>query len=164
MKSCFRSILHRESFSVLSVYGPIRVVSRTVNLEILKMRTDRRELREFFGGDKTYRVPLYQRHYRWHEKYWENLWTDIMIKSKQRCTDGGSEGTHFVGATIIQPDSEGNLEIIDGQQRLITFQLILCAVRDVCSTFDGDPRNMKCKVNSYLHNRLTYSSVPGETL
>ena len=43
---------------------------------------------------------------------------------------------HFTGTTVIQqqPASPGVqiYDIIDGQQRLITFQIILCAIRDIC--------------------------------
>ena len=42
---------------------------------------------------------------------------------------------HFTGNIVIRRIKEGQLdrfEIIDGQQRITTFQIIFCVIRDIC--------------------------------
>ena len=101
-----------------------------------------------FKDSAIYRVPLYQRHYVWDSINWEHLWDDIEEKSELRLDNGYKE--HFTGAIVIQeivPDAL--LEIIDGQQRLTTFQIILCAIRDICDEFE-DPQDVHGKANDYI--------------
>ena len=43
------------------------------------------------------------------------------------------------------------MEIIDGQQRLTTFQIILCAIRDICNEFDEDPMEIQKNINNYMY-------------
>ena len=79
----------------------------------------------FTGRSRQYKVPIYQRRYVWEEKNWNTLWTDIEKMSNQ----------HFTGIIVIREhDDTGDLkkyDVIDGQQRLTTFQIILCVIRDV---------------------------------
>ena len=112
-----------------------------------------------FSRTSLYRVPLYQRHYVWNKKNWEQLWTDIKDKVNLRLKNGKSVKTHFTGAIVIQPDA-GKLEIIDGQQRLTTFQIILCAIRDVCKVFDNDTANIVKTAHDRVLNDPTRLSRP----
>ena len=43
-----------------------------------------------FSRTNLYRVPLYQRHYVWNKKNWEDLWMDIKDKSNMRLKSGKS--------------------------------------------------------------------------
>ncbi len=95
------------------------------------MNVDQVNVSGMFKPSVQYKVPLFQRHYVWDRiKQWEPLWRDILQQ-----TQGGST-THFTGTVVIQqlPASQGvqMFDIIDGQQRLTTFQIILCAIRDIC--------------------------------
>ena len=82
----------------------------------------------FTGRSRQYKIPIYQRRYVWEEKNWNSLWTDITRMSHQ----------HFTGIIVTRGhDDTGDLEkydVIDGQQRLTTFQIILCVIRDVCQS------------------------------
>ena len=100
------------------------------------MNAETRNVNSLFSGTQTYRVRLYQRRYVWNESDWEELWEDIKAKSDLRLRDDNSRQEHFTGTIIIQPD-EDNLELLDGQQRLLTFQIILCAIRDIWTVFDN---------------------------
>ena len=115
-----------------------------------------------FSRTNLYRVPLYQRHYVWNKKNWEHLWTDIKDKSNLRLKKGKSAKTHFTGAIVIQPDA-GKLEIIDGQQRLTTFQIILCAIRDICEVFDNDTTSIAKTAQDRILNDLTRFSRPSRS-
>lgn len=101
----------------------------------------------FQEGVKQYRVPLFQRSYLWDRSNWGTLWTDI--KEKANLRDKGKVKKHFTGIIVTQQDG-GNLEIIDGQQRLITFQIILCAIRDVCKVFDNDIGNLATHIKNLI--------------
>ena len=82
----------------------------------------------FTGRSRQYKVPIYQRRYVWDEKNWNSLWTDITRMSNK----------HFTGIIVTRRhDDTGDLEkydVIDGQQRLTTFQIILCVIRDICQS------------------------------
>ena len=94
-----------------------------------QMRVTRVNATELFGLNVQYKIPLFQRHYVWDEEnQWEPLWLDLKEKSFNR-TDK-QQAPHFTGTIVIQQQNTpaGNIpkyEIIDGQQRLTTFQIIL---------------------------------------
>lgn len=77
-----------------------------------------------------YEVPDYQREYVWEEEHVEQLLSDI---NAERI---GSQDTdapeYFIGSIVVCPkDKAGDvLQLIDGQQRITTIFLILCAIRD----------------------------------
>lgn len=78
-------------------------------------------------------VPLFQRPYVWsRETQWEPLWQDI-VRLIEVLSNHDSAATHFLGAIVIQqvPVGLGSLpawNVIDGQQRLTTLQLLLDAL------------------------------------
>jgi len=82
------------------------------------------------GGlfDDYYVVPDYQREYVWESAQVDQLLEDIWDEFSDR--DGGSVNEYFIGSVVVC-EKEGRLfELIDGQQRLTTLFLFLCAVRD----------------------------------
>ena len=98
---------------------------------LLGENTDR--IHEVFGIDVQYQVPRYQRRYIWNEMNWETLWEDIYTQLDPTFEDKNRE--HFTGNIVIRSIRESQLdrfEVIDGQQRLATFQIIFCVIRDLC--------------------------------
>lgn len=80
-----------------------------------------------------YIVPDYQREYVWTDKEVQQLLDDINEQ-----IDGGSGREYFIGTIIVAPTAEKNhYEIIDGQQRLTTFFLLLLALKNL---FRGQPQ------------------------
>ncbi len=80
-----------------------------------------------------YIVPDYQREYVWTDKEVQQLLDDI-----DEQIDGGSGREYFIGTIIVAPTAEKNhYEVIDGQQRLTTFFLLLLALRNL---FRGQPQ------------------------
>lgn len=106
------------------------------------MEINKRKIYEFFQIEKRYVVPLFQRSYRWNEvDQWKPLWLDISNVALRKVDERrGVEPTsklapHFLGAIILKYSPAGQVasyEIVDGQQRLITLQIFLAALRD-CS-------------------------------
>jgi len=84
-------------------------------------------------------VPIYQRHYEWERnEQWEPLWNDIQDKADEVLQGTVHNYAHYMGALIL---SEGKAklgevpikQVIDGQQRLTTFQLFLSALKRVAA-------------------------------
>ncbi len=103
------------------------------------MKPFSRSVIELFDGKKRYVIPMFQRQYVWSEKkQLPRLWEDIRGKTEQRLANK-SMMPHFLGAAVIaQIKTFGNevqaYDVIDGQQRLTTFQILLTAFRDVAAS------------------------------
>ncbi|HNV18647.1 MAG: DUF262 domain-containing HNH endonuclease family protein [Candidatus Cloacimonetes bacterium] len=88
-----------------------------------------------------YNVPDYQREYVWQEKEVVRLLDDIVDEM-----DGNSKTEYFVGTIIVTPrESNNQFDVIDGQQRLTTFYLILCAMKALF-----DLRGEENEINSLI--------------
>lgn len=80
-----------------------------------------------------YVVPDYQREYVWTEKEVHQLLDDI-----DEQLHAGSGREYFIGTVLVSPGSrKAQYEVIDGQQRLTTLFLLLCALR---RRFAGQPQ------------------------
>ncbi len=89
------------------------------------------------NDQKRFMVPIYQRQYSWDEKRWIPFWEDVLAKAEESL-EGKPKFQHYMGALIIAPGSDGyvvgttpRVQVVDGQQRLTTFQLFLAALREV---------------------------------
>lgn len=86
-----------------------------------------------FADPGQYVIPIYQRPYVWDEvKQWRPLWEDIERVAEGELGRPGGAPDHFLGALVFQDQRSNNgnfhsRRVIDGQQRLITLQLILTA-------------------------------------
>lgn len=82
-------------------------------------------LANVLSNGKRYLVPPFQRDYAWDETEWSELWADI-----QELGNPASDlGDHYMGALVLQPtDNRSEMNIIDGQQRLVTLSLLSLAV------------------------------------
>lgn len=119
------------------------------------MRPYTRSIIELFDGKKRYLIPLYQRQYAWSvSPQLELLWEDIERAIARLKADRQAATPHFMGAIVVsQIKTFGKqvqaFEVIDGQQRLTTFQLLLAALRDVANAHGSDYGQ---EVNKLLFN------------
>jgi alkylated DNA nucleotide flippase Atl1 len=113
-------------------------------------------LQELLEGAKQYQVPLYQRTYSWKPPQLERLWQDVLTLAEDRVTTPGL--THFIGSLVLAPSpangAAGVMEflVVDGQQRLTTLSLLLCAIRDHRAESE-DPQHRDRINDQYLMNR-----------
>ena len=103
------------------------------------MYTNPQSIAEVFEASAQYVIPVFQRHYVWdRETQWEALWEDLLAQARVRL-QGQVPKPHFCGAIVVDQKKQQAVnelpryQVIDGQQRLTTFQVILAAIRDVCA-------------------------------
>lgn len=97
---------------------------------------------QLFTMQCRYLVPLYQRQYVWNENdQLRPLWEDVLGKTRElmRPDTGRQPRKHFMGAVVLRGLVASGLEyqtyeVIDGQQRLTTLQLLLLALRDYAAS------------------------------
>lgn len=120
-------------------------------------------LQHLLGGQKQFRVPLFQRTYTWTERDHAQLWRDILAQY-ELCLPGASptEGPtgHFIGSFVLAPTPAPATHpaylVVDGQQRLTTLTLALCALRDAAAV--NDPGAFDRITNLYLVNQYAIES------
>jgi len=120
------------------------------------MQANSRSLDALFNSQLRYVVPMFQRLYVWKESpQWATLWEDVTEKSLLQLS-GIKTNPHYLGALIIEgvrPSSPREVKrflVIDGQQRLITLQILLCAYRDFARK--NEWKMLDRTVTRYLEN------------
>jgi hypothetical protein len=94
------------------------------------MRSNNLTLGQILTSPSQYVIPAFQRYYRWDQPQWDKLWDDLSDLQQP-----GKTGRHFLGFLVlilesVVPGQITRYHLIDGQQRLTTLSLLLCALRD----------------------------------
>ena len=123
------------------------------------MQANPRTLDALFNSQLRYVVPMFQRLYVWQESpQWETLWEDVAEKAELQLK-GIKSNPHYLGALIIEgvrpasPREVKRFLVIDGQQRMTTLQLMLCAFRDIARKKDW--KSLDRPLSRYLENSDT---------
>jgi hypothetical protein len=122
------------------------------------MKVDKLPLNRVFDRTERLEAPLFQRPYVWErDRNWEPLWSTIRTVAEARLHNY-EHRTSFLGELVLDqletPMSHIHArQIIDGQQRLTTFQMVLAAARDLCAAL-GEQRF------SEAFRKLTDNDVP----
>ncbi len=120
------------------------------------------------GGDIHYMLPLFQREYTWDKAQWQTLLQDaISIHDEMRQEADGDEGSgtssnggtrvdveHFFGSIVVINDGTRNgtvpaFQVVDGQQRLTSVSLMLCALE---RALNGSLGQLRKKIRRLLLN------------
>ena len=91
-------------------------------------------------GSVGYRVPEYQREYRWSTKHIERLIEDVFQGLLTHAEPSKQSTVTFIGTIILVADNQSDdpyfqgqsLSIVDGQQRLTTLAILLCRIDSLC--------------------------------
>lgn len=108
------------------------------------MKVKQQSVVDFLGQPNTqFVVPVFQRVYTWQRPQLRELWDDLMACGKD-------ESSHFMGNIFysVEPSHHDGIEqfdIIDGQQRMTTFTLLMCAVCKYLRTSGGDLDGMSAE-------------------
>ncbi len=89
----------------------------------MNFNTSNKSFRQLIGNGLIYSVPRFQRDYSWGVEEWDDLWQDIC-----EMLDDGETSTHYMGYLVLQTANNKRFSIIDGQQRLATFSILILAV------------------------------------
>ncbi len=117
------------------------------------MHTDILTPKDLFMKDVRYTIPPFQRPYVWsQDDQWEPLWEDVRnvaenyLEELERSGNNAIEAEqhtspHFLGAVVLKQvpvatKDIGQREVIDGQQRVTTLQLLLDAIQWICEESD----------------------------
>lgn len=73
-----------------------------------------------FLKESFYRIPRFQRPYSWDRTNIEEFWNDAVVEN---------EAQYFIGNFVVYDDKTA-MGVVDGQQRLTTITLLLCALRN----------------------------------
>jgi hypothetical protein len=98
-----------------------------------ELSADRTNLNELFRKQAVYRVPEYQRQYSWQREHFQDLWNDI----QQGIAYDRMHHLDEITVVPFRDDDPTTLEVIDGQQRLTTLALLICAMRDLYTDRGG---------------------------
>ncbi|WFR65844.1 DUF262 domain-containing protein [Curtobacterium flaccumfaciens] len=116
---------------------------------------------ELFKSDNQLSVPLWQRRYAWQRDQWQALWNDLM--RVEEASSGDKAISHFVGSVVLHaqegtglPSEAHRYLIVDGQQRITTLTIVICAIRDQVARRETDSaardRVKELYTSRYLRN------------
>ena len=105
-------------------------------------------LRKVFSNPKPYFIDIYQREYKWTKENVETLLEDIEVRFEQhpRTKEASKEiqadvQEHFEPYflnTYLTHSTATNISVVDGQQRLTTFLLILIKLHQILKLIEAD--------------------------
>ena len=121
-------------------------------------------LKNLFDKDVRYLIPPFQRPYVWEqEKQWGPLWDDVCATAARCLEDPSDTRPHFFGTIVLKEQTTQTWEIdicevIDGQQRLATLQILLDAARGVATGIEPQVAQRLSKL--VLNNSDNYEGGP----
>ncbi|HEY5535312.1 MAG TPA: DUF262 domain-containing HNH endonuclease family protein [Ignavibacteria bacterium] len=111
----------------------------------MNIKPDTYDIRKILNSG-PYIVPRFQRPYSWQNEQLSDLYDDIL----NRITIDDLNDPLYLGAFVFNNENKkttNKLDIIDGQQRLITISLIFVAIRDVCKLYKFDDLKLGVQSN-----------------
>jgi len=106
-----QTIVHLQRYHELS----------STDIEIyMKIESQDKRVDQLLKGN-TFVIPRFQRAYSWEPEQINQFWNDII--------DNISE-SYFIGSMVVYELDRSRLAVVDGQQRLTTITILLCAIRE----------------------------------
>lgn len=127
------------------------------------MNLGKPHLEDLFNKQIRFQIPVFQRHYVWNEQdQWQPLWDDFRNKLKER-SNKNKNHPHYTGSIVLFQESTttssvSTYNVIDGQQRLTTFQLFITAFREICRKHVGD-ESLLNDLSKFLFNDKVYGQT-----
>ena len=121
------------------------------NNQIIDFSAIGQSLGQTFFIEHEFIIPRYQRPYEWKKEQLEEFWSDLV----------NNKNTYFIGNLIFNTSnlqSKNQMEIIDGQQRLLTITIFYSAIyniaKDICKVTASDyySSDIKCRNTATLED------------
>ena len=124
------------SFNSVTAFLPLVFNNREIAMSKPNINSENLTISKLFSNT-YYVVPDYQREFVWRKEEVRQLIDDI--ESERNTDDNDEPQEYFIGSIVVCPMEGGKWEVIDGQQRLTTLYLILCAAQNyLVRTDQGD--------------------------
>lgn len=94
----------------------------------MKIESQDRTVDQLLKGH-TFVIPRFQRPYSWEADHINAFWNDV--------TENLGE-SYFIGSMVVFKSGRSQLSVVDGQQRLTTITIFLCAIREAFKILDRD--------------------------
>jgi len=92
----------------------------------MKIESQDKRIDQLLKGG-TFIIPRFQRAYSWEPEHINQFWNDIL--------DNLSE-SYFIGSMVVYKVGRSSAAVVDGQQRLTTITILLCAIREGFKVLD----------------------------
>lgn len=107
----------------------------------------------FSDGVNRLVIPVYQRNFDWGRNEVQELMSDLMSSM------GESDSKLFLGTIVLNDATEGELIVVDGQQRITTISIVLLACRTVAKKIS------EYKMESLIQQKLAFTDeTTGEVI
>lgn len=87
------------------------------------------KLKDILFSTTKYQIPRYQRPYTWNEDQLSDFWNDLI----------NNHNSYFIGSFILNKETlkeSGYVDVIDGQQRMLTTTIFIAVIRDLLKELD----------------------------
>lgn len=116
-----------------------------------------------FGSDQQLLIPLWQRRYSWDKVDWAELWQDL------ERLESGEAPSHFIGSVVLHalkwsglPSEARRYWVVDGQQRITTLTILVCAIRDRLARLETDATTRAETMASYTSQLLRNTNLKAD--
>jgi uncharacterized protein with ParB-like and HNH nuclease domain len=92
----------------------------------MKIESEDIDVENLLAG-RFFSIPRFQRPYSWDDENIQDLWDDVMAAKGE---------DYFIGSMVVYREGKQEFSVVDGQQRLTTITLLLCAIRDAFAGLD----------------------------
>lgn len=92
----------------------------------MKIESQDKRIDELLKGN-TFIIPRFQRAYSWEAEQVNQFWTDIIENLSE---------AYFIGSMVVYKVGRSSVAVVDGQQRLTTITILLCAIREGFKALD----------------------------
>jgi uncharacterized protein with ParB-like and HNH nuclease domain len=103
-------------------------------------------LKDILFSTSKYKIPRYQRSYTWNEDQLSDFWSDLVNNDK----------SYFIGSFILNKESlkeTGYIDVIDGQQRILTSTIFLAALRDLLKGISDQNEDDAKKISELIQTQ-----------
>jgi len=100
-----------------------------------------------FSDDFAFMIPHYQRPYAWETEQAQELLDDLIDFMGDGDEAINEINPYFLGSVVLIKGDNPDSQIVDGQQRLTTFSILLAAIRSLT------PKSFSADLNTFIYEK-----------